>query len=143
MKFNDILQRLLQEMDLAIKDLEQLSGMIDSVSTLQSDALRLRAVRDATFVAIQSAIDIGIRIISQMQWPKPENYRQVFQILQDKGLLTPEQGADMMDLAGFRNVLIHLYWRLQLDRLFKFLKEDHKRIIEFRKAILQWMAQQT
>jgi len=93
-------------MELAIRDLEQLAGMIHSVSDLQSDALRLRAVRDAAFVVIQSAIDIATRIISRMRWPKPENYRQSSKFYRIRGVLDPRLGTDLMDLAGFRNILV-------------------------------------
>ena len=138
-KFNDALQRLLQEMELALEDLKRLRGDITSVSELEKDSIRLRALRDAAFVAIQSAIDVGARIISQMGWPKPEVYRQIFYILREKGVIPSDVGEKMMDLAAFRNVLVHLYWRLQMERLFRFLKEDYRYISEFRRAILEFI----
>ncbi|GEM_PF-374202 len=141
MKLNETVQLLLEEMDKALKDIDDLSGMIRSVEDLRDSSLLLRACRDATLVAIQGAIDIGNRIISIMGWRRPESYRDVFEVLLENGVIEEKLAFKLQDLAGFRNVLVHLYWRLRLERLKRFIDQEHRSIERFRDNIIRFLDQ--
>ncbi|ATZ61782.2 MAG: DUF86 domain-containing protein [Methanosarcinales archaeon Met12] len=41
----------------------------------------------------------------------------------------------MSDLAGLRNVLVHIYWRLDLDEIYNVLQNDLGALKEFEKTI--------
>ncbi len=119
---NGILLQLAQEMHDALKDLQSINNLVNSLADLEKDPLILRAARDAAFVAVQSAIDMGNRIIATEGYRKPETYRDTFSVLAETGLLTPELSDKLKDLAGFRNALVHFYWKFQRERLLRFLK---------------------
>jgi len=136
-KRNKILLQLAQEMQEALKDLQTINNRINSLADLEKDPLILRAARDAAFVAIQSAMDMGNRIIATEGYRKPETYRDIFSVLEEKGLLTPELSNKLKDLAGFRNALVHFYWKFQRERLLKFLKEDYVVLEKFLKNVLE------
>lgn len=136
-KRNKILLQLAQEMQEALKDLQTINNRINSLTDLEKDPLILRAARDAAFVAIQSAMDMGNRIIATEGYRKPETYRDIFSVLEEKGLLTPELSNKLKDLAGFRNALVHFYWKFQRERLLKFLKEDYVVLEKFLKNVLE------
>lgn len=136
-KRNGILLQLAQEMQDALKDLQTINNRINSLADLEKDPLILRAARDAAFVAIQSAMDMGNRIIATEGYRKPETYRDIFSVLEEKGLLTPELSNKLKDLAGFRNALVHFYWKFQRERLLKFLKEDYVVLEKFLKNVLE------
>ena len=136
-KRNKILLQLAQEMQDALKDLQTINNRINSLADLEKDPLILRAARDAAFVAIQSAMDMGNRIIATEGYRKPETYRDIFSVLEEKGLLTPELSNKLKDLAGFRNALVHFYWKFQRERLLKFLKEDYVVLEKFLKKVLE------
>ena len=136
-KRNGILLQLAQEMQDAMKDLQTINNRINSLADLEKDPLILRAARDAAFVAIQSAMDMGNRIIATEGYRKPETYRDIFSVLEEKGLLTPELSNKLKDLAGFRNALVHFYWKFQRERLLKFLKEDYVVLEKFLKKVLE------
>jgi len=136
-KRNKIILQLAQEMQDALKDLQTINNRINSLADLEKDPLILRAARDAAFVAIQSAMDMGNRIIATEGYRKPETYRDIFSVLEEKGLLTPELSNKLKDLAGFRNALVHFYWKFQRERLLKFLKEDYVVLEKFLKKVLE------
>ncbi|RLD97340.1 MAG: DUF86 domain-containing protein [Aquificota bacterium] len=136
-KRNKIILQLAQEMQDALKDLQTINNRINSLTDLEKDPLILRAARDAAFVAIQSAMDMGNRIIATEGYRKPETYRDIFSVLEEKGLLTPELSNKLKDLAGFRNALVHFYWKFQRERLLKFLKEDYVVLEKFLKKVLE------
>ncbi len=141
LELNSILQKLLYELEDAVKDIEKMGERISKSEDILKDTLILRAIRDATFVAIQSCIDIGNRIISVKGWRKPESYRDIFQILEENGVILKELSEKLKDFAGLRNALIHLYWQFQLERLYKFIKEEYKTIEVFKKEILKFLVE--
>jgi uncharacterized protein YutE (UPF0331/DUF86 family) len=51
-------------------------------------------------LAIESAIDIGNHIIADQMFRKPEDNRDIFRILNEKGILDK-------DLSQYRNLLLH------------------------------------
>lgn len=43
----------------------------------------------------------------------------------------------MSDLAGFRNVLGHIYWKLDMDEIYGILQNDMETLKEFEKRIIE------
>jgi len=92
----------------------------------------------AMFLAIQTAIDAGAELIASSKIPKrPESYRETFEILGEHGILTPEHSGSLGELASFRNVLIHLYSKLDLEEVYHVLQEDNKPLEEFLDVLIQ------
>jgi uncharacterized protein YutE (UPF0331/DUF86 family) len=40
------------------------------------------------------------------------------------GLISYELAEELSGLAGFRNVLVHIYWQLDLDQMYGVLQND-------------------
>ncbi len=75
-------------------------------------------------VSIQASIDIANHLIATSSSRRPETYRESFAILSDEGLIPEGFAIQLSDLAGFRNVLVHLYCRLDLDEVSMVLQDD-------------------
>ncbi len=75
-------------------------------------------------VAIQSAIDIATDLIAEGRLRRPESYRETFEILGENGILPEPLTRDLSDLAGFRNVLVHIYWNLNLEQTYAILHQN-------------------
>jgi len=70
-----------------------------------------------------------------MAWGRPATYRETFDILSRTGLIPEELAADLSDLAGLRNVLVHIYWDLNLEEIYGILQNDLKTLKSFRDAV--------
>ncbi len=81
-------------------------------------------VLHALLVSIQASIDIANHLVAASSSRRPETYRESFVILCDEGLIPEDLGVRLSDLAGFRNVLVHLYCRLDLDEVYGVLQDD-------------------
>ena len=134
---NGVIIQLIYEMNQALDDLGKIRERIGNLKELEKDTLLLRAARDTAFVAIQSAIDMGNRIISLEGSRKPESYRDVFAVLEEKGEIPSPLSSRLQDLAGFRNALVHFYWKFQRERLLEFIMEDFHALEEFLKEVLE------
>ncbi len=111
----------LRALDEALRDWERYRQKV-SLRDLRSDRDARNMVLHAMLVAIQSAI--AGHLIAEHRLRRPETYRETFEILADSGILPRELGEELADLAGFRNVLVHIYWRLDLDDVHRTLIED-------------------
>ena len=81
-------------------------------------------VLHALFIAIQSSIDIANHLISERCLRKPANYKEAFKILGEAGLISDYLAEKLSDLVGFRNVLVHIYWGLDIDLVCGILQGD-------------------
>ncbi len=106
----------LAELRAALADWDRYRGFVDR-ARLENDRDTRNMVLHAMLVAIQAAIDLGEQIIAERRFERPNSYRQTFEILGWRGLLDPDLGAKLADLAAFRNVLVHVYWNLNLERV--------------------------
>jgi uncharacterized protein YutE (UPF0331/DUF86 family) len=76
-------------------------------------------VLHAMLIAIQAAIHLGEQIIAERRFERPRSYRETFQILGVRGVLEPDLAERLAGLAGFRNVLVHVYWDLDFDAVWR------------------------
>jgi uncharacterized protein YutE (UPF0331/DUF86 family) len=98
---------------------------------LERDRDTRNMVLHAMLTAIQSAIDIGEQIIAERRFERPGSYRETFEILGARGLLEPDLAARLANLAAFRNVLVHVYWKLDLERVEAHLREGREPLDRF------------
>lgn len=123
----------LRELDAALKDWGRYRST--SLEDLKRDRDKRNMVLHAMLVSIQSAIDIGNHLIVKKNLRKPATYRETFEILRESDIITRQLCESMSDLAGLRNVLVHIYWRLDLDEIYNVLQNDLDTLKEFEKTI--------
>jgi uncharacterized protein YutE (UPF0331/DUF86 family) len=82
-------------------------------------------------IAIQAAIDLGVRICATTSSRRPPSYRETFHILTHKEVIPPTLAGELADLAGFRNTLVHDYGTADTEREYEVLQEDWKFLKEF------------
>ncbi len=89
----------------------------------------------AMLVSVSAAIDVSSYLISQKGLERPATYREIFDILARAGLIAEELAAELSDLAGLRNVLVHVYWDLNLEEIYGILQRDLKTLRSFENEI--------
>jgi uncharacterized protein YutE (UPF0331/DUF86 family) len=71
---------------------------------------RLRAMTERWLqLAIQTCIDIGAQLVSELSVEPPSDYAGVFRSLVAAGHLDADLGESLAAAAGQRNVLVHMY----------------------------------
>ena len=101
--------------DLVAKKLARIVTCLHELRTLASlDRLR-EDVREERFVehtlqmAIQSALDVASHIASDGRLGEPETSRALFQLLARADVISKDHSQRLVEMAGFRNVLVHGY----------------------------------
>jgi uncharacterized protein YutE (UPF0331/DUF86 family) len=87
-------------------------------------------------MAIQNCIDIAAHIISDHGLGVPGSYNEMFYILEANGYLNQELTEKMVIAIGFRNLIVHEYATLEIDRLHHIINKDILDLNEYIKAIL-------
>jgi uncharacterized protein YutE (UPF0331/DUF86 family) len=77
-------------------------------------------------------------LISQNDLKKPATYRETFDLLGQADMISEELAGELSDLAGFRNVFVHIYWDLDLDVIYSILQNDLKTLRRFRDEIKEF-----
>ncbi len=68
-------------------------------------------------VATQCAIDLALDLISRRGLGVPQSYRETFTVLARAGVIDAALATQLQGWAGMRNVLVHMYTTLDLDRV--------------------------
>lgn len=110
-----------------------------SLEELRSDHTLRGAVERYLELALECALDIGEIVISREGLRKPETYRDVIEILGEAGIISAEFAAKFAPAAGFRNILVHRYYDIDLARLYSFLQTSLEDFDTFSKSIAQYL----
>ncbi|HSB69802.1 MAG TPA: DUF86 domain-containing protein [Candidatus Methylomirabilis sp.] len=83
----------------------------------------LWAVERGMQVAAQCVLDICNHIVSEVSTERPPNYRELLLAAGRLGLMPEEFALRFSGLAGFRNVLIHEYAKIDPSVVYRNLRE--------------------
>ncbi|MDD5167749.1 MAG: DUF86 domain-containing protein [Syntrophales bacterium] len=89
-------------------------------------------------LAIEKVIDIGNHLVSFNRWREPEGYRDLFQVLQENGVLPKEKLTTFQNMASFRNMLVHRYEKIDNAFVFGIFKKHLGDFEHFIKYIRLW-----
>jgi len=84
-------------------------------------------------VAIESSIDMCNHIISRNGYRVPENYADTFRVMAEAGALDVSFSNELINMAKFRNRMVHLYWEVDDQQLYEILQnrlDDFKKLLD-------------
>lgn len=125
---------LLEEHITRLKDLQQYS-----LEEVEKNYMLRGAVERYLQVSLE-CIDIGEIIISEEKIKRPESYRETFRVLGEIGVLPETFARKIEPAAGFRNVLVYMYAKVELDRLYENLQKSTEDMELFTEYIAQFLA---
>ena len=119
----------------AVVQLSQYSKMPSSEIVASPE--KLGNIKYQFIVSIEACIDICQHVASKFFAQIPESYAQCFDVLEEKGVISKELSGQMAELAKFRNVLVHLYWRVDDARVIDMISRT-KAIERYVKAVAEF-----
>ncbi|MEA4825342.1 MAG: DUF86 domain-containing protein [Clostridium sp.] len=90
-------------------------------------------------LAIECVIDIGNHVISDMRYRKPENNRDIFEVLYENKLINEKLKINLCNMAGFRNILVHDYLKIDREIVYEVILNNLKDIEKFIKVIVEYI----
>ncbi len=83
-----------------------------------------------------TTIDICFHIVARRKGKVPDTYKNCFQHLLEEGLIDAKTKQKLAELAGLRNLIAHVYWELDDERLYDYLDELES-LAGFRQMVLK------
>ena len=105
------------------------------VELLGTDLRELRFVEHTLQLAIQAAIDVASHIVSDDKLGEPESNAGFFKLLEIAGYIAPSLGHVLVNMVGFRNVLVHEYTAVDLGIVRDVLQHRLDDLLEFVTAV--------
>ena len=91
---------------------------------LRADFAVMGGVQHYMLLAVETVLDLGSHVISSEGYEAPANYADIFRVLVKEGVIADELGEQLMAMARFRNVLVHLYAEVDEERVLRILRES-------------------
>jgi len=132
-----VLERHIADVESAVQTLHKLKRY--SIEEVEDDGEVLWAIERGLQVAIQNLLDIGSHILSAEAVNDYEDYTQIIDRLGDRGVIPKDFAASIRGMAGFRNILVHEYLRVDLEEVYRILHEqldDFSRFVGFVRTYL-------
>ena len=82
------------------------------------------AVERELQIAIEACLDIGHHVISREGLRRPGDYRDVFAVLREAGVIQAELGRRLEDMASFRNRLVDGYLDVEPERVYEMARTE-------------------
>ena len=134
---NNILNRLFIEMDESLQKLRTLAKV--SRNQFLKNYEKIDTAKYNFIVAIESMIDISNRIISVKKLGFPQDYAEVIKLMGQKGGFEEDLVKRLIEMVKFRNMLVHLYWKIEDERLYDYMKKNLDEFEEFRDAVRRYL----
>lgn len=103
-------------------DPQRLARLLETLASFRKHLERLAATKRDDYLAshafegrylvqasAQACIDIANHVISSEGWRAPRDFRDAFTVLEEHHVIEAGLVGRLRDLAGMRNVLVHLY----------------------------------
>jgi len=74
-------------------------------------------------IALEATFDLGRHVIVKTGLGVPQEYRDVGNILLEKGILSPQMGQELEAMAGMRNMLVHIELDIDYPLLYSTIVE--------------------
>lgn len=119
---NQVIEDLIKNLEAEVELLKRKQSI--SLSQYKSDFELQHIVERSFQKAIQACADIGARIISKKAFRKAEDYHDIFNVLAEAKIISPELREGMSEMVGFRNVLVHEYRIISNEEVYRHLQDS-------------------
>jgi uncharacterized protein YutE (UPF0331/DUF86 family) len=86
-------------------------------------------------VSIECCLDVANHIIASEHFRAPEDDADSFNVLEEQGIVDPQAGVKLRQMAKFRNRLVHLYGEIDDAYVHDFILNSLQDILKFEAVI--------
>ena len=94
------------------------------VQAFLADAKTVNSAKYLLIVAAEAALDICNHLAAKQGGRSPEDYADCMAILGERGVLETDLMVRMGKMARFRNLIVHLYWKVDDREVFRVIREN-------------------
>jgi uncharacterized protein YutE (UPF0331/DUF86 family) len=92
--------------------------------TFLADADKVNSAKYLLIVAAEASLDICNHLAAKRGGRSPEDYADCMAILEEIGVLKADLMVRMSKMARFRNLIVHLYWKVDDREVLRIIREN-------------------
>lgn len=100
-------------------------------SEFLSDFRNVDSAKYLIQVCIEAMLDIASHITARNRWGNPQTNKEYFKILAEKNIIDPQNIDTYFTMAKFRNRIVHMYFDINNEMIYKILLENTDDIRKF------------
>jgi len=132
----ELIMEKLKELDRYLKQLERYKGI--TATELEIDLDKTWIVERGLHLSIQILLDIGNHILAA-EGITVEGYADIFIRLAELGIIPFKFAEKIRGMSGFRNILVHEYARIDLNKLVEVLNTSLSDLREYAGYIMAYI----
>jgi len=121
--------------------------MLDAIATLPltdralffDDPRNSWAAESCLRRALEALMDLGRHILARVFGLGPSEYKEMARMLGQQGVIAAEEAQLLVQLAGYRNRMVHFYHELPAEELFDVCSTRLSDVRRVTKAIKLWI----
>jgi uncharacterized protein YutE (UPF0331/DUF86 family) len=133
---NDIVLNKKESIERCIRQAKIYFGQASAVP-FREDFLKQDAIAINLQRACEQAIDLANYVIKTKKLGLPKDSKEAFQLLSENHIIPRELAEKLQKMIGFRNVLVHEYQKLDIDRMIDVIENRLTDLIDYTHLILK------
>ncbi len=130
----ELIKTRCQEIEESLERLERIGAKPEEEFLRDQDLKDVACYR--LLVAIEAALGLCYHVSAKRLKKVPEGYAECFSILADSGIIPVDLSEKLQKMARFRNLLVHMYWKIDYRILYKMIQNNLNDLRNFSKAIV-------
>jgi uncharacterized protein YutE (UPF0331/DUF86 family) len=133
----DRLRELAGHLRNACRQLQEVG--VQDVEAFLRDAKSVNSAKYLLIVATEAALDICNHLAAKKGGRSPEDYADCMTILAEVGVLDADLKVRMSKMARFRNLLVHLYWKVDDREVWRVIRESLQDFEAYLRAVGRYL----
>lgn len=129
----ELIQKRCAEIEESLERLEEIK------TTPKEDFLHNKDIQDIAsyrlIVAIEAALNLCYHVSAKKLKKTPGEYAECFGILGEANIIPQELAEELKKMARFRNMLVHMYWKIDYELTFDIIQENLDHFRQFTRII--------
>jgi len=134
---SEVINAMIDLIDENIRLIEEIRSQ--SFESFSNNFRDIQAAKHSLQEAIEACLDIGSHIIAEKGFRRAEDYKDIYKVLEEEGIIDSVLSAKLQEMAQFRNLLVHRYGKVDTRRIFIIMSEDINDVKEFVKMVLRYI----
>lgn len=132
----DRIKHIIGEVNTSLKKLEKIKNLKEKEFLLNQE--KIDSAKYNLIVVTEGIIDIANHIIAKEKARVPSDYTDTFDVLIEIGVIPEQLGENLKKMAKFRNLVVHLYWKIDDRKIYEIIKENLQDIRKFLNLFLSY-----
>lgn len=130
----DLIRTRCQEIEESLNRLEGIKVRPKEDFLKDQDAQDIACYR--LLVAIEAALGLCYHVSAKHLKKVPEGYAECFANLADAGIIPTDLSENLQKMARFRNLLVHMYWKVDYGTLYELIQHNLNDLRHFSETIV-------